>query len=51
MRRRKIEEELPTLRVDITRLMELAYPGDVSAMSQMMAAIIFSRCLMNRSLN
>ena len=36
MRRRKIGEELPTLREDIARLMALAYPGDMSAMSQMM---------------
>ena len=37
VRRRKIGEELPMLRADITRLMVLAYPGDVFAMSQMMA--------------
>ena len=35
--RRKIGQELPTLRADITRLTALAYSGDVSAMSQMMA--------------
>ena len=41
MRRRKIGEELPTLRADIIRLMVLAYPGDVSAMSQMTARDYF----------
>ena len=41
MRSRKIREELPTLRADITQLMALAYPGDVSAMSQMMARDYF----------
>ena len=41
VRRRKIGEELPTLRADITHLMALAYPGDVSAMSHMMARDYF----------
>ena len=45
MRRRKIGEELPTLRADITRLMALAYPGDVSAMSQMMVRDYFLAAL------
>ena len=35
VRRRKVGEELPKLRADITRLMALAYPGGVSAMRQM----------------
>ena len=42
VRRRKIGEELPTLQADITCLMALAYPGYVSAMSQMMARKLFS---------
>ena len=41
VRRRQIGEELPTLLADLTRLMALAYPGDVSAMSQMMARDYF----------
>ena len=41
VRRRKIGEELPTLRADITRLIALAYPGDVSVMSPMMARDYF----------
>ena len=41
VRRRKIGEELPTLRANITRLMALAYLGDVPAMSQMMARDYF----------
>ena len=45
MRRRKIGEELPTLRADITRLMALAYSGDMSAMSQMMAHNYFLAAL------
>ena len=45
MRRRKIREELPTLRADITCLMALAYTGDVSAMSQMMARDYFLAAL------
>ena len=45
VRRKKIDEELPTLRADITRLMPLAYPGDVSAMSQMMARVYFLAAL------
>ena len=45
MRRRKIGEELPTLRADITSLMALAYPGDVSAMSQMMSLDYFLAAL------
>ena len=45
VRRRKIGEELPTLWADITRLMALAYSGDVSAMSQMMARDYFLAAL------
>ena len=45
VRRRKIGEELPSLRADTTRLMALAYPGDVSAMSQMMARNYFIAAL------
>ena len=45
MRRRKIGEELHTLRADITRLMVFAYPGDVSAMSQMPARDYFLAAL------
>ena len=45
VRRRKIGEELPTQLADITRLMALAYPGDVSAMSQMIARDYFLAAL------
>ena len=37
MRCGKIGEELPMLQADITCLMVLAYPDDVSAMSKMIA--------------
>ena len=45
MRRRRIGDELPTLRADITCLMALACPGDVSAMNQMMARDYFLAAL------
>ena len=40
-RRRKANEDLPTLRVDILRLMSLTFPGDVSSMGQKMAIDYF----------
>ena len=36
-RRRKANDDLLTLRADISRLMSLAFPGDVSSMGQKMA--------------
>ena len=45
MRRRKIGEELPRQRKDITRLMALSYPGDVSAMRHLMAYDYFLAAL------
>ena len=45
MRCRQNGEKLPMLRADITRLMALAYPGDVSAMSPMMAGYYFLAAL------
>ena len=45
VRRRNTGEELPTLQADITRPMALTYPGDVSAMSQMMARDYFLAAL------
>ena len=40
-RRRKANEDLPTLRSDISRLMSLEFPGDVSSMRQKMAIDYF----------
>ena len=40
-RRRKTNEDLPTLRADISRLMSLAFPGDVSTMGQKMTIDYF----------
>ena len=40
-RRRKNNEDLLTLRADISRLMSLAFPGDVSTMGQKMAIDYF----------
>ena len=40
-RRRKANEDLPTLRADISRLMSLAFPGDVSSMELKMAIDYF----------
>ena len=39
--RRKADKDLPILRVDISRLMSLAFPGDVSSMEQKMAIDYF----------
>ena len=39
--RQKAHEDLPTLRADISRLMSLAFPGDVSMMAQKMAIDYF----------
>ena len=39
-RRRKANEDLPTLRANISRLMSLAFPGDVSTMDQKWQSII-----------
>ena len=41
VRRRKANEDLPTLTADISRLMSLAFPGDVSSMGQKMAIDYF----------
>ena len=41
LRRRKANEDLPTLRADISRLMSLAFPGNVSSMEQKMAIDYF----------
>ena len=41
VRQRKVNEDLPTLRADISRLMSLAFPGDVSSMGQKMAIDYF----------
>ena len=40
-RRRKTNEDLSTLRADISRLVSLAFPGDVSTMSQKMVIDYF----------
>ena len=40
-RRRKVNEDIPTLRADISQLMSLAFPGDVSSMGQKMAIDYF----------
>ena len=44
-RRQRINEDLPTLRTDASRLMALAYPGDVSPLSQEMARDAFLTAL------
>ena len=44
-RRRRVNEDLPTLRADVSRLMALAYPGDVSPLSQQMARDAFLTAL------
>ena len=40
-RQRRANEDLPTLRADISRLMSLPFPGDVSSMGQKMAIDYF----------
>ena len=50
-RRRKTNEDLPTLTADISRLMSLAFPGDVSTMSQKMAIDYFLDVLRTSTLS